>query len=289
MPEISFTNHHGHKIFAQKWLPKNEIKSCILLLHGYAEYSGRYPGFIKKLTCSGHAVFTLDHQGHGRSEGTRGSALFEDLVEDAAHFFSLMHSQYTEYPWLVMGHGLGGCVAIKLASIYQFALSGIILSTPAMMIGRKIPKVVQDMARNIATVYPGMPVMKLDSQSISRNTDVVKEYNEDPLVYHGGLQAGMVLCLQQAGREAALVLDQITIPVWVGHGSFDKMYDPAGSALIMDLISSPDKTLSIIDGLFPEILNEPERNEVICEITNWIAKRYLPQLTDYDYSEKRTG
>ncbi|MEX0772713.1 MAG: lysophospholipase [Balneolales bacterium] len=292
MSDLSFINSKDQKIFAQKWLPHNEIKSCIILLHGYAEYSRRYQKFINKLTGSGHAVFAFDYQGHGRSEGVRGSAgNFDDLVKDANQFLSSVRSEYTEYPWSIMGHDLGGNIAIKLASIYQYAFTGLILTAPAILMHQKIPKVVQDMARNIASLYPGMPVMRLDTHAISRSKEVVNGYNKDPLVYHGCLRAGMAMCLQQSGQEAVKVLDQVTIPVWIGHGSFDSINDPAGSALIMNRIASQDKTLKIFDSLFHEILNEPERDEVMSEISGWIEERHtgLELMEEYDYSKRRTG
>ncbi|MEX2397138.1 MAG: alpha/beta hydrolase, partial [Balneolales bacterium] len=61
MSDISFFNKRDQKLYAQEWLPKNEIKFCVLLLHGYAEYSRRYQKFINKLTNSGNAVFAFDY------------------------------------------------------------------------------------------------------------------------------------------------------------------------------------------------------------------------------------
>lgn len=292
MFDLSFINSRDQKIYAQKWLPKNEIKTCIVLLHGYAEYSRRYQKFINELTDSGHAVFAFDYQGHGRSEGVRGSVdHYEDLVEDAAQFLTSVRSEYAEFPLLIIGNGLGGNIAIKLASLYQEILSGIILNAPAILTHNKIPKVVQEMARNIASVYPGMPVMRLDTNAISRSREVVNGYNKDPLIYHGGLRAGMALCFQESSKEATRVLDQITIPVWIGHGSFDSINDPSGSTFIMNQIASQDKTLKIFDNLFHEILNEPERDEVVSEITDWIDERHtiLELMEERDYSERRTG
>ncbi|MEX2397623.1 MAG: alpha/beta hydrolase, partial [Balneolales bacterium] len=216
---------------------------------------------------------------------------FDDLVTDAAQFLTSVKSRFKEKSWLLMGHGLGGNIAIKLASIYQDTLSGLILSAPAIKVQYNIPKVVQDMARNIASVYPSMPVMRLDTHSISRSTEVVNGYNKDPLIYHGCLRAGMALCLQQAGQETLRIVNQITIPIWIGHGSFDRIYDPAGSASIINNISSQDKTLKIFNNLFHEILNEPEQDDVVAEITDWIEERHavLDLIEEYDYSNMKTG
>ena len=47
------------------------------------------------------------------------------------------------------------------------------------------------------------------------------------------------------------------------------IHDPAVGAV---LIASPDKTLKVYDGLYHEILNEPERDTVLADIRAWIDR-----------------
>ncbi|MEX0928542.1 MAG: lysophospholipase, partial [Balneolales bacterium] len=221
-----------------------------------------------------HAVYAFDYQGHGRSEGVRGGVgSFSELTEDAAYFLQRVHSDHPDIPWLVMGHGLGSNIAVKLASVHSDIISGLILSAPAVNMDRIIPRVVQDVARNLASVYSSMPVMRLDTRHISRDPEVVNGYKKDPLVYHGCLRAGMSRCMDEAASETLRVLNRITIPVWIGHGSKDSIHDPADSMIIINSIGSKDKTLKIFHNLYHEILNEPERIKVVTEITHWIEKR----------------
>ena len=45
----------------------------------------------------------------------------------------------------------------------------------------------------------------------------------------------------------------------------------AGSVMLGRRIGAADKTLRAYEGLFHEILNEPERDEVLDEICGWLA------------------
>ena len=48
------------------------VQTCVVVIvHGYAEHSGRYQHVGEALVARGYAVETLDLRGHGRSEGNR--------------------------------------------------------------------------------------------------------------------------------------------------------------------------------------------------------------------------
>ena len=51
------------------------------------------------------------------------------------------------------------------------------------------------------------------------------------------------------------------------------MTDPAGSKLVADLAGSSDVTLKVYDGLYHEIFNEPEQEEVLNDLVEWLRPR----------------
>ena len=53
------------------------------------------------------------------------------------------------------------------------------------------------------------------------------------------------------------------------HGTADRITPIAGSEMVRDLAGSQDVTFTRYDGLFHEILNEPEREQVLSEIAGW--------------------
>ncbi|MFC2018819.1 alpha/beta fold hydrolase [Chloroflexota bacterium] len=58
-----------------------------MVVHGLAEHSGRYGNLVDYFVPRGYAVFSLDHRGHGKSEGLRGYVdRFTDYLDDLKIF-----------------------------------------------------------------------------------------------------------------------------------------------------------------------------------------------------------
>jgi alpha-beta hydrolase superfamily lysophospholipase len=72
--EGSFRGLGGLSIYTQQWLPEGPPRAVLLLVHGYAEHSGRYGNLVEHFVPRGYAICALDHRGHGRSEGERASS-----------------------------------------------------------------------------------------------------------------------------------------------------------------------------------------------------------------------
>ena len=47
-------------------------RAVALLVHGYADHSGRYSELVSELNNRGFTCYRFDYRGHGRSEGRRG-------------------------------------------------------------------------------------------------------------------------------------------------------------------------------------------------------------------------
>tara|TARA_R110002050_G_scaffold281469_1_gene428932 strand:- start:661 stop:882 length:222 start_codon:yes stop_codon:yes gene_type:complete len=70
------------------------------------------------------------------------------------------------------------------------------------------------------------------------------------------------------------IVPQIPIPVLVIHGTADGICLAEGSQEIFDsLPASADKELRMFGGLYHELLNEPEKEEVMAYIQNWIDRK----------------
>ena len=54
------------------------------------------------------------------------------------------------------------------------------------------------------------------------------------------------------------------------QGSADSLVDPSGAKMLYDKASSKDKTLKIYDGLFHEVFNEPEHDQVLADLEAWL-------------------
>lgn len=96
------------------------------------EHSGRYGHVAFRLTVAGFAAYALDHRGHGRSSGPR--ALIDRMdhaVADVDQFVTLAASRHGGRPLHLLGHSMGGAIALAHALRHQERLRGLVLSSAA--------------------------------------------------------------------------------------------------------------------------------------------------------------
>ena len=271
--EDSFLNKRNLEIFTRRFLPEEPLRAAVLFIHGYAEHSGRYEHLARQMNKDGIGVFMTDLQGHGQSGGTRCDINnYEDYVDDLSSYFKKITGEFPNVPWYIMGHSMGGTLAVLLAYRYQSSIHGLIISAPALKIVSNIPKVVQDMVRYVTAVTPMVPVINLDTRSLSRDKKVVEAYKDDPLVYHGRIRARMAQQLVDSGKAALDLAGELYVPVWAGHGLSDRISDQKGTCEFLENLYHPDKTARYYEGYFHEILQEPEHEEIISDIIRWIDR-----------------
>ncbi len=63
------------------------------------------------------------------------------------------------------------------------------------------------------------------------------------------------------------------LPVLVVQGTADEIVPPSAAQFVHSRVGSADRTLRQYPGLFHEVLNEPERDQVIAEMLDWMRAR----------------
>ncbi len=66
---------------------------------------------------------------------------------------------------------------------------------------------------------------------------------------------------------------ELTLPCLIMQGSGDGIVDPAATEDFFKEVTSADKTLKVYDGLYHEVLNEPEKEDILREISAWLSAR----------------
>ncbi|NRD88301.1 alpha/beta hydrolase [Sphingopyxis sp. BSNA05] len=264
----------GAKLFWQKWLPDNDPKAIILLVHGYAEHSGRYQYFAEHCVGKGYAVFALDHWGHGKSDGTAGFvpdfSVFRDGVD---RLLAQAKQDFSDLPIMLVGHSMGGLISATYLLIEQEKFAACVLSGPAIQAAEEPSAALKAISGFLSRFFPKLGVLELDPNGVSRDPEVVADYLADPLVYNGKMGArlaaemlaNMTMVQENAGR--------ISLPMLLLHGGQDSLAGVAGSEFLVRHISSSEKQLKIYPELFHEIFNEPEKDSVLNDMTDWLDKQ----------------
>jgi alpha-beta hydrolase superfamily lysophospholipase len=258
------------QIFYQSWRPAEPV-GTVVVVHGYAEHSGRYAHVAAALSEAGYAVWALDHRGHGRSEGDRAIvAQFEHFVVDLAAFVRLVRERSGGQPLFILGHSMGGLISTHYAFDHQHQLSGLVLTGPAFKLDEGVSPVLLAVSGLVSALAPNAKVAPFDASGVSRDVQVVEAYMSDKLNYHGPVKARMGREMMMAGRGVLARAPEITIPVLVVQGEADRLVSPAGTYAAFAAFASADKTLRKYPEAYHEVLNEPEQTEIIPLIREWL-------------------
>lgn len=268
-----FTGVRDTKIFYQEWAPKSaDPRALLLVVHGYAEHGGRYAELAKDLVGAGFAVATIDHRGHGKSEGKRVQVdKFDDMVEDLALYETELRERYpAPLPVFLVGHSMGGLISLRYVTTQKTDVVGLVLTGTAAAKPTDISGLTVAIGNLLAKVTPDVGVASLHLDKISKDPKVVEAYANDPLVTQGKVRARMGAEILSTMAAVERDLPSLTLPILVMHGGDDVVTPPDASRMIADKVGSEDKTLKIYDGLWHEVYNEPERDEVIADVIAWL-------------------
>ena len=272
MTEFHFTGAGGVQIYAASWLPEGTPRDHLVLAHGYGEHLGRYQAVAEFFTAAGYAVHALDHRGHGKSGGAR--AVIDSFANADADIDTLVDRVRAESGLRqvkLVGHSMGGSLALNYALNHPEKLSGLVLSGPA--VGGGLPKVQALLLAVISRIAPGLGMIQLDADAVSRDPLVVAAYKADPLVFHGKVPARTAREMMHAVTTYPARVRAMQLPCLLMHGSADSLVRADDAQPVFDAIASPDKTVRIFEGLYHEIFNEPERLDVLGIMKNWLDAR----------------
>lgn len=264
----SFTEINGCSFFTVA--NKKPSNVSVLMIHGYAEHIKRYEFFYNKLDALGYNVLGYDHRGHGQTKGARAIIdSFDVYVEDMHSMIQSFFKDETKN--FIFAHSMGGLILLLYLQKYgSLNISGVITSGAALKMYEKTPALLEKLAGPISRVLPSLPTVPVKPKVVSRDQNIVEDYMTDPLNYTKPTKAKMGYEFLKAQRLASENLSKIKVPIYINHGSSDILIHPTSSQIIYDSIKSSDKTLKFWDGLYHEILNEPEKEEVAMEIIAWI-------------------
>ncbi len=269
-----FQGADGLRLFEQSWYPDKLVQAVVLLVHGLAEHSSRYEHVAKCLTANGVAIETFDLRGHGQSEGERVYVnSFDEYLQDLEIFFKQVKERCPALPLFIYGHSMGATISTLYVINRNPEIKGLVLSGVTIKFGQDVSPALIKIGAILGKYAPRMKTTRLDENSISRDPQIVKLYNEDPLNYRGKIPARTGWELLQAMRRIEQQMSAITQPILIMHGSGDKLSNPESSQELYDGVRSSDKTLKIYDGFYHEIHNDPEQKRVLEDITNWILAR----------------
>jgi alpha-beta hydrolase superfamily lysophospholipase len=266
----------GIKIFYRQYQAESE-RARMVIAHGLGEHSGRYGNVIERMLPKGISVWVPDHRGHGRSGGHRGHVLnFEQYLTDLRETVDLAKKDMpAEMPCFLLGHSMGGLIALYFALRYPDFIDGLVASSPCLGMVIEVPPVKRVLGSFMSCVWPGMTMGNgLDPTKISRDQDVVSAYKSDPLV-HDRVSARFFTELLATIESVNQQASTLNVPVLMQVADEDYLVNAHSSKHFFEKLTLEDKALHIYDGMYHEIYNAPQdqKKKVLDDLDAWLVER----------------
>ncbi len=270
----TFESRDGLKLFEQWWSPGGTTKAVVVIVHGYGEHSNRYLHVADGLIRNGYAVSTFDLRRHGQSEGQPRTFVrsFDEHPDDLAEYLDRVRDRHPGLPLFLFGHSMGGTITTLFTMTRQPDIRGLLLSGATLKLSDKYSPALIALAKIVSLLLPKLPLLKLDAGAVSRDPEVVSAYESDPLVYRGGVPARTGAEMNRAMEQIQRGMEAVAVPLLIMHGTTDLLTDPEGSSQLYDRAGSGDKELKLYEGLYHEILNEPEKERVLADMVDWLER-----------------
>jgi alpha-beta hydrolase superfamily lysophospholipase len=272
---IESTTHSkdGTRLFYLRW-PVENPRAFVAMIPGYADHAGRYRHVAAHLNDSGISAAVVDLRGHGRSAGRRGYVgRFDRYLEDIEAFLEAIQSSSMRIPLFILGHSMGGLVALNYMVHRPAPCKGLIVSSPFLGVAIRVPPIKIALGRLMSVIYPWLALPSgINPNDLSHDASVCNAYANDPLVFKTATARWFTEAMSSI-EEVKLGAQRIQLPCLFLQAGDDRLADPNESEPLFNRIASPDKKFIRYASFFHEVFNEIENEKPLNDMTDWILKR----------------
>jgi alpha-beta hydrolase superfamily lysophospholipase len=263
----------GQPLCVHDW-PLPQARGGVLIVHGLGEHAGRYANLARWFNEQGYAVRSWDQRGHGQSPGPRGVLSHpDDLLAD----LSVVHADYARALGaapLLLGHSMGGLVALRAVLDERVTPQALVLSSPALR--SHASRGLQRLAATLAHLLPNLRLRNgLDLERLSHDPQVAATYRSDALC-HDRVSPRLADFIFRAGASCIADANRLEVPALLLVAGDDALVDSAGSRDFSAAASRTKRlTTRYFATLYHELFNEaePGRSQVLMQLEDWLEKR----------------
>lgn len=253
----------GATVIMWKWESEVEQpKGVIVIVHGAAEHHGRYKWLVEMWKLSGYHVVMGDLPGQGTTTRRRGHIQsFDEYIMEINAW--IKEAKIYGLPLCLLGHSMGGLVLIRALQEKHQEVKAILLSSPCLGTVYKPNKVIELASKGLNIFAPSLKVdSKLNVEIATRNKEV-QEIDQNDSLYVTKVSIRWYRELKKAMEEAQKQIKKFQdVPLLLMQGGEDKIVDKSLVKEWFNKVDIMEKSYKEWKGLYHEIFNEPEREEV---------------------------
>ncbi|WP_182084713.1 alpha/beta hydrolase [Aureimonas sp. ME7] len=264
-------------------------RAVLLIQHGLAEHGARYDRAARELAAQGIETYAHDHRGHGsttaqdaplRRFASRDGA--SKVLRDTHAVRERAEAEHPDTPIFVLGHSLGGTIALIYAERYGAGLGGVLVWNAAIRFGwqerlgtaaLRVEKMLkgsdvasQLFARSTFDAWArSVPDRRTQADWLSHDPDVVDAYIRDPLCGWTptvSMVEDILALLRRAGEPEAIASLPSDLPLHLLGGTQDPATEGGKAVADLGRILSEGGSrhveTRIVEGARHETLNEIE-------------------------------
>ena len=192
-------------------------------------------------------------------------------MDDMERVYLKIKADYPSLPIFLFGHSMGGNLVLNFLLRKPNELKGAMVTGPYLRLGFEPPKWKIILAKLSANIWPSLSQpTELELDALSRNQEVIRKYEDDELV-HDRITSAFFVNVHFAGQYAIEHAAEIKKPLLFSKFFENNIASPEGSKAFATNAKENVK-LKLWNGLYHELHNEPEQEEVFNYELEWINK-----------------
>ncbi|MDR6555013.1 carboxylesterase [Paenibacillus qinlingensis] len=221
------------------------------MIHGFTGSPSEFRRIGYTLRDEGYTIQAVRLPGHGTSPEDMRNTGWTDWYGHVLESYDELAARCKQV--VIMGHSMGGLLALKLAG--ERAAAGIIsLAAPIFFTSRK--------SALAGVMQYVMPYIEKKPKKISTLLDESCAYTKTPI--------RCVVSLRKLVKEVKRVLPRVNAPIWIGQGNKDGVVHPSSAAFIQNTVGSQMSELHIYKESSHGLLLDQEREQIYADISAFI-------------------
>lgn len=247
-----------------KWETENDAKGVVVIAHNILEHTGRYAYVITMLRRNGYHVIMGDLPGQGQTSRANKGQIddFNTYHENLLEWIKIANEY--KFPTFVLGVGLGGLIVVNLLEKAELPIEGVMLLSPMLELRRTGKGRKNKIISNLGKMSKDTRFkVGISSQDLTRNDEIIDETDNDGLMLKKVTYRWYNLIVEKMKETMDHIKDIKPLPALIMYGTEDKILETDAIIELKDKLASNELYFKAWNGLYHEIHNEPERDQVM--------------------------